>query len=186
MSMVLLQILIKFIFIDLLLIYNNIVNPTKEEFTAVTTEENLLKIGEVAKKAGVTLRTLRYYHELGLIQPAERSSGNFRLYNEHSIAIIKLISNLKDLGFSLEEIKQLLIKPENEDETYIATINRTKEVLMAEKMKVEEKLEQYKKISNDIDTSLDIIEKCIECRLYRGENSPCRPGCPNCQVHIRL
>lgn len=148
--------------------------------------KKLLKIGEVAKKTGVTLRTIRYYDELGLIHPVERTSGNFRLYEESAIAIIKLISNLKTLEFSLEEIKDLLVPSDCSDDDYIKTINRTKKILLEKKKKVNEKLNYYNSLAEEIDNSVETIEKCVECRKKRGNQEPCKPGCKNYMVHIKI
>ncbi len=68
----------------------------------------LLQIGEVAERTGLSLRTIRYYEEVGLVVPAERSPGGFRLYRESDIARLELIKHMKPLEFSLEEMGQLL------------------------------------------------------------------------------
>jgi MerR family Zn(II)-responsive transcriptional regulator of zntA len=149
-------------------------------------DNKLIKIGEVAKRANVTLRTLRYYHELGLIEPATRTEGNFRLFDESTINIVRLISNLKDLGFSLEEIKNLLECHNTDENDYKVTVQRTRKILQAEKNKVLEKLKNYEKIKQSIDCSLEIIEECIRCRTHRGGKDPCKPGCTNNNVHIKI
>lgn len=147
---------------------------------------SLMKIGDLAQKAGVTLRTVRYYHELGLLIPSERSSGNFRLYEESALEVIKLIGNLKNLGFSLKQIQELLATPSNDEKDRLERIKKTKRVLLAEKQKVEEMLQHYQELSKEIDTSLEIIEKCFECRKEIGNTAPCKPGCTNNEVHIPL
>jgi MerR family Zn(II)-responsive transcriptional regulator of zntA len=150
------------------------------------TKKMLFKIGEIAKKTGVTLRTIRYYDELGLIKPSKRSAGNFRLYDENAISIIKLISNLKKLDYTLEEIKNILVNRNCDEASYIATINHTKNVLLKKKNKVEEKLKHYQQLSGEIDKSIEIIEQCFECRKERGDEAPCKPGCENSNVHISI
>ena len=144
------------------------------------------KIGEIAEKTGLTLRTIRYYHELGLIQPVKRSSGNYRLYDYKSVAILKLISNLKKLDFSLDEIKEMLLNQEEDQNIYLKTINRTKKILIKEKKKVAKKLEYYQKLSDDLDVSIATIEKCVECRSKKGYEVPCEPDCQNRSVHIDI
>jgi DNA-binding transcriptional MerR regulator len=69
----------------------------------------LLRIQEVAAALGFTTRTLRYYEELGLLKPAARSEGAYRLYDEDDIERLRFIKGLRDdAGFSLAEIGQLL------------------------------------------------------------------------------
>jgi DNA-binding transcriptional MerR regulator len=68
----------------------------------------LRQIGEVAERAGVSLRTVRYYEEQGLVVPKTRTSGGFRLYSDDQIDRLELITQMKPLGFSVEETRVLL------------------------------------------------------------------------------
>jgi len=69
----------------------------------------LLRIQEVGAALGLTTRTLRYYEELGLLKPAARSEGDYRLYDEDDLDRLRFIKGLRDdAGFSLAEIGQLL------------------------------------------------------------------------------
>jgi DNA-binding transcriptional MerR regulator len=68
----------------------------------------LHKIGEVAERVGLSLRTVRYYEEVGLVSPATRSEGGFRLYSEEQIGRLRLITQMKPLGFSLEQMGDVL------------------------------------------------------------------------------
>ncbi|MCA8955244.1 MAG: MerR family transcriptional regulator [Planctomycetes bacterium] len=70
--------------------------------------EELLQIGEFAKRADTNLRTLRYYEELGLIKPARRSSGKFRFYTPEQIKRVANIKRLQGLGLSLKEIQEMM------------------------------------------------------------------------------
>lgn len=68
-----------------------------------------MRIGDLARRARVTPRTLRYYESLGLLQPAARRSGGFRLYDEQAVGRLERIRQLKELlGFSLGEVRQIL------------------------------------------------------------------------------
>src|SRR5262245_56486093 len=69
----------------------------------------LLRIQEVAATLGLTTRTIRYYEEIGLLTPAARSGGDYRLYDEDDLERLRFIKDLRDeAGFSLAEIGQLL------------------------------------------------------------------------------
>jgi DNA-binding transcriptional MerR regulator len=68
----------------------------------------LVHIGEVAERTGLSHRTIRYYEEMGLVEPAARTEGGFRLYDEASIERLLLIMPMKPLGFSIEQIRDLL------------------------------------------------------------------------------
>src|SRR5882762_2558496 len=69
---------------------------------------NDLQIGEVAKRAGVSIDTLRYYEKVKLLTQPARSSGGFRLFAPEHIERVRFIKQAQELGFSLEEIKGLL------------------------------------------------------------------------------
>jgi DNA-binding transcriptional MerR regulator len=69
-----------------------------------------MRIGELAEKSGRTERTLRFYEELGLLVPASRTKGGFRLYDPDALLRIHWISRLQELGFSLPEIKDFLVE----------------------------------------------------------------------------
>ncbi len=74
-----------------------------------TAPDHLLKIHEVAAETGLTPRTIRYYEELGLLEPAARSEGAYRLYDVEDLERLRFIRGLRDdAGFSLAEIGQLL------------------------------------------------------------------------------
>lgn len=65
-----------------------------------------MKIGEIAKKAGVSVRTLRYYDKEGLLSPSAESESGYRLYTDRDLVKLIQILMLKQLGFRLDEIKK--------------------------------------------------------------------------------
>lgn len=74
-----------------------------------TPARQLLRINEVAADTGLTTRTIRYYEEMGLLEPAARSEGDYRLYDESDLERLQFIRGLRDdAGFSLAQIRQLL------------------------------------------------------------------------------
>ncbi|WP_461120641.1 helix-turn-helix domain-containing protein [Saccharothrix stipae] len=66
--------------------------------------EVLLRIGELAARAGVSIRTVDYYTSLGLISPAQRTAGNYRLYAPGDVERIHLVQRLEVQGVPLDEI----------------------------------------------------------------------------------
>lgn len=68
----------------------------------------LHQIGEVSGRVGLSLRTIRYYEEMGLIHPAQRTDGGFRLYSEDDIDRLALIKHIKPLGLSVQAMSELL------------------------------------------------------------------------------
>lgn len=71
-------------------------------------EVQQMQIGEVASQTGLSLRTIRYYEEMGLVAPSARTSGGFRLYTASDVARLQVVKRMKPLDFTLEEMKDLL------------------------------------------------------------------------------
>ncbi|MFJ6539905.1 MULTISPECIES: MerR family transcriptional regulator [Streptomyces] len=67
-----------------------------------------MQIGEVAARTELSLRTIRHYEETGLVIPSARSQGGFRLYTDHDVARLMLIRRMKPLGFTLDQMRDLL------------------------------------------------------------------------------
>jgi DNA-binding transcriptional MerR regulator len=67
-----------------------------------------MHIGELADKTGLSLRTIRHYDEVGLLKPSGRTEGGFRLYTQNDLTRLLLIRRMKPLGFSLDEMTDLL------------------------------------------------------------------------------
>jgi len=74
----------------------------------VVDDDLLLQIGAVAQLVDLSLRTVRHYEDAGLVRPAARTAGGFRLYDHDTIARLLLIKQMKPLGFTLEEMRLLI------------------------------------------------------------------------------
>jgi DNA-binding transcriptional MerR regulator len=69
------------------------------------------RVGELAEQTGLTIRTLHYYDEIGLLSPSHRSDAGYRLYTAGDVVRLQQIRSLRHLGFSLEEIRGCLDRP---------------------------------------------------------------------------
>ena len=67
-----------------------------------------LTIGQVAKRAGINLQTIRYYERQGILAPVSRTDAGYRMFSSESVRRIHFIKRAQELGFSLKEIKDLL------------------------------------------------------------------------------
>jgi MerR family copper efflux transcriptional regulator len=70
--------------------------------------QQLLRVGDLARRTGKSVRAIHLYEELGLLHPATRSSGGFRLYDPTAVERVRWIHLLHNLGFSLHEMRELV------------------------------------------------------------------------------
>ena len=94
-----------------------------------------MTVGEVAKKTGVTVRTLQYYDKEGLLSPSAESEGGRRLYTDKDLVMLHQIISLKSLGFSLDDIKHRLISLETPADVATALTEQAESI--------REKIEQF-------------------------------------------
>src|SRR5436309_2013653 len=76
-----------------------------------TVKRTALKVGELARRTGVSVRTLHYYDQIGLLEPSHHTPVGHRLYASGEISRLQQIRSLQQLGFTLEEIRDLLEGP---------------------------------------------------------------------------
>lgn len=74
--------------------------------------ETVMKVGQLAERTGLTVRTLHHYDEIGLLSPNRRTRAGHRLYGDGEIRRLQQIASLRHLGLSLDEIRRCLDRPE--------------------------------------------------------------------------
>lgn len=120
-----------------------------------------MRIGELAQKAGVTPRTIRYYEDLGLLGPSEREGKGFRYYTEVELARLRKIDALKGLGLSLEEIRGI-IDLFFEEPTMLRGKQKLLEILQNHLKETDEKVEALAQFRTDLQANIARIEQYIE------------------------
>ena len=70
-----------------------------------------MKVGELARRTGLTIRTLHHYDEVGVLRPSEHTGAGYRLYTAGDVARLQQVLSLRQLGFSLEEVRDCLDRP---------------------------------------------------------------------------
>ena len=127
-------------------------------------DPRLLRIQEVAAEVGLTPRSIRYYEEIGLLEPAARSEGAYRLYDESDIARLRFIRGLRDdAGFSLAQIGQLLedeAARERNRERFRASVDPTerREILVDALARVDGQIETLRDKAQRIAEMIDEAE----------------------------
>lgn len=141
-------------------------------------KKQVMQIGDFAEKAGVSVRAIRYYEELGLIRPESHSNGGFRLYGHENLKRIQVINFLKDLGLSLTEIRQIFCakKPSGGD-------RHTVEFLLGvfeEKLSlVESRLESLNRMKGELARAIKILRSCEICDHKVLLDAMCCGNCEN-------
>ena len=76
-----------------------------------------MKIGELASATATKVETVRYYEKIGLLPPPARTSGNYRAYGSEHLARLSFIRRARDLGFTLEAVRELLTLCDDKDQS---------------------------------------------------------------------
>ena len=109
------------------------------------TVTGLVQIGEIADKFRVSTRTIKYYEELGLIKPRERSAGGFRLYGEEDVERLTRILKMKGMGFSLTAIKEILaVRDVAKEADKVVVLNEVVKRLEEQEQQVDEKIRKWR------------------------------------------
>jgi len=122
---------------------------------------SLMKIGELSKETGVSIDTIRYYEQRGLIPPAGRSASGYRQYSDEDVSRLAFIVQSKELGFTLEEISQLL--------AIRADGRNCAEVRAVAEAKAEEIEARIQKLARMRSTLITLAEQCEQS----SETDPC-------------
>lgn len=138
---------------------------------------NLLKIGEFARLAETNLRTLRYYEELGILLPAERSPGGFRYYRETDVNRLNMIRQLQDLGMQLEDIGELLTS-RDEGLSREKLLGKVRTILGRQDQLLSTRIDELDEQRKRIARALAKTAECAACTTSpEAENNFCEP-CP--------
>ncbi len=135
-----------------------------------------IRIGELAKRAGTTMRTIRYYEQRGLITPAARTKGGFRLYAEQNVQRLLLIRQLQLQNLPLAEVKAL-IDHRRPGQPATEVVPELVKILREQAQELERKIVQYRAMQESVCQTLEIFQNCSAC--------PREPGvavCSRCPV----
>ena len=146
---------------------------TDENFSSEHTDQTCsYSIDQVAAQTGLTKRTLRYYEEVGLLPPTDRTEGNYRRYNDEDIQRLEHIKKLRDLlGFSLADIRAMLevdaerglLKEANRNETdaaaKIARLDQADELIRRQLQLIEQKIAGLEQMRASLEASIERHER---------------------------
>lgn len=121
-----------------------------------------MNIGEVAKACGLPVKTVRYYDDIGLIPPRQRSTGGYRQYDKTGMSKLIFVRRARAFGFSIEETRELLSLYEDQDRSS-ADVKRIAQARLRE---IERRMAELEALRTELD---HLVEAC------RGDH---RPHCP--------
>ena len=139
-------------------------------------KDDLMKIGKLAKAAGTTTRTVRFYEEMGLIKPACRTEGGFRCYAQEQLSRLRMILSLKAMEFDLDQIKIIL----NKRETHDTGGELAHDILsdLTDRLKeVEAQITHYQNVHETLTHTIASICECLPCHMRVNERL-----CTACEV----
>ena len=136
----------------------------------------MLTIGRLGQAAGVKVPTIRYYEQIGLLPDAERSAGNQRLYGRDALDRLAFIRHSRELGFTLEAIRDLLSLSDRPDQSCAAADS----IARAQLAEVESRLARLTALKSELER---MVAQCAggriaDCRVIEalGNHSHCPPG----------
>ena len=139
--------------------------------------DKLMRVGELAKAVGKTVRAMHLYEELGLLEPRARSEGGFRLYGAEAVDRIHWIVKLQAIGFTLAEI-QGFVKDFQSAHSAPEASARVRALFLEKQAQIREQITQLQVIENDLSEALSYLDSCQTCT---DEYAP--TACGDCDHH---
>ena len=117
-----------------------------------------IQIGQVSERTGLSVDAIRFYEKQRLLERAPRSEGGYRLFNTQDIQRIQFIRSAQRLGFSLPEIRELLVVQRDEDET----CSQVRDLLRAKVVQIHSKAEELRLLEEQLKKKLRKCERKLK------------------------
>jgi DNA-binding transcriptional MerR regulator len=138
---------------------------------------DLMQIGDLARETQKTVRAIHLYEELGLLAPAARSKGRFRLYSREALMRIRWIGKLQEMGFSLGDI-QTIVREWERVESAPGAMRRMREVYGRKLDETREQQRRLQALEHELEASLEYLDTCDVCDPQRLLSA-----CDCCDLH---
>jgi DNA-binding transcriptional MerR regulator len=125
-------------------------------------EKQLLRVGDVARLTGKTVRAIHLYEEMGLLRPASRTSGGFRLFEPGAVDRVRWIDLLHGLGFSLQEMKDLLHSFWS-SELGPRAMEQLRDVFLGKLEETRGAIRHHQRLERELLDGLAYLEQCSTC-----------------------
>src|SRR5262245_31978340 len=146
----------------------------RDSQSTTVTLEKPLRVGELAKRTGKTVRALHLYEEMGLLQPIHRSKGGFRLYAPSAVQRVEWISKLQDAGFSLHQLQDLRGLVEDAGAAPLA-MGQVREIFAERLRETRNQIARLGQLEKELVASLAYLDGCRTCEPVHqtGECGSC-------------
>ncbi len=148
-----------------------------EAAPGATDGEGLVQIGDLARDSGKTVRAIHIYEELGLLHPAARSKGRYRLYGADALVRIRWIGRLQEMGFSLTDI-QTIVREWEELHSAPRAMIRMKETYQRKLAETRAHIRRLQALEHELVSSLVYLDTCEVCDPDRMLSA-----CKACDLH---
>ena len=128
----------------------------------ITGRSALLRVGDIAKATGKTVRAIHLYEELGLLKPATRSSGGFRLFDPSAVDRVRWIDSLHGLGFSLQEMREVLQNWWTAEQGPQA-MSELRSLFLRKLDQTRDALRRHQQLVDELEEGLRYLEACENC-----------------------
>jgi DNA-binding transcriptional MerR regulator len=141
-----------------------------------------MQIGDLAREAGKTVRAIHLYEQIGLLTPAARSKGGYRLYGPEALVRIRWIAKLQEIGFSLSDLQTIVREFAHmaTAESAPGAMKRMREVYTRKLEDAREQRRRIEQLERDLELSLKYLDTCDVCDPRRLVDA-----CECCDMHDR-
>jgi DNA-binding transcriptional MerR regulator len=151
--------------------------PEIQAVDAARARKELMQIGDLARETGKTVRAIHLYEELGLLTPAGRSKGGFRLYAGDALLRIRWIGKLQEMGFSLADI-QTIVREWEHVGSAPGAMKGMREVYVRKLGETREQLRRLEALADELVGSVAYLDTCDVCDPQRLLSA-----CNCCDLH---
>lgn len=139
--------------------------------------QKLMQIGDLARETGKTVRAIHLYEELGLLKPAARSKGRYRLYDDDALVRIRFIAKLQQMGFSLSDI-QVVVRGWERSLSAPHAMVKVRETYRRKLDEARAQIARLATLERELEASLVYLDGCEVCDPDRLITA-----CTRCDVH---
>jgi DNA-binding transcriptional MerR regulator len=153
--------------------------PSSRQAAAIdgAAAERLLRVGDLARACGKTVRAIHHYEAVGLLKPHARSKGRYRLYAADAVARVRWIGKLNDLGMSLSAIQRILGLWE-ESASAPAAMAKIRGIYLEKLREVHAQIERLAALEREVIASIGYLDTCEICDPHELVDA-----CSGCTVH---